>query len=133
MTTFGVGELSALGGIAGATAERLPVVHLVGSPRSQLQKADALVHHTVNLPGGQYSRFSKMSEQISAAAVVLINVPDDSDHALGDAVDHAIRTCVIEGRPVYLDVPLDYNHKEVSAAALSTPLVSRTLCLFSQP
>lgn len=89
-----------------------------------LQKSDALVHHTMNLPGGQYSRFSKMSEQISAATVVLIDVADDSDHALGDAVDHAIRTCIVEGRPVYLDVPLDYNHKEVSAAALSTPLPS---------
>jgi pyruvate decarboxylase len=119
VTTFGVGELSALGGIAGATAERLPVVHLVGSPRSPLQKADALVHHTMNLPGGQYSRFYKMSEQISAATVVLINEPED---ALTDAVDRAIRTCVVEGRPVYLDVPLDYNHREMSAAPLATPL-----------
>lgn len=105
-------------------AERLPVVHLVGSPRSQLQQVDALVHHTMNLPGGHYKRFSKMSEQISAATVVLIDVPIDSDHSLGDAVDHAIRTCLVEGRPVYLDVPLDYNHKEVSTAALSVPLVS---------
>ncbi|BEJ15701.1 hypothetical protein CspHIS471_0503060 [Cutaneotrichosporon sp. HIS471] len=119
VTTFGVGELSALGGIAGATAERLPVVHLVGSPRSPLQKANALVHHTMNLPGGHYNRFYKMSEQISAATVVLINEPDDG---LTDAVDHAIRTCVVEGRPVYLDVPLDYNHRQVSAAPLATPL-----------
>src|ERR1700743_2905949 len=31
-TTYGVGELSALNGIAGAYAEHLPLFHLVGSP-----------------------------------------------------------------------------------------------------
>ena len=31
-TTYGVGELSALNGIAGAYAEHLPVFHLVGAP-----------------------------------------------------------------------------------------------------
>lgn len=31
-TTYGVGELSALNGIAGAYAEHLPVFHLVGTP-----------------------------------------------------------------------------------------------------
>ncbi|EXL41985.1 pyruvate decarboxylase [Fusarium oxysporum f. sp. radicis-lycopersici 26381] len=33
ITTFGVGELSAINGIAGAYAERAPVVHIVGSPK----------------------------------------------------------------------------------------------------
>lgn len=31
VTTFGVGELSALNGIAGAYAEVLPVIHIVGN------------------------------------------------------------------------------------------------------
>jgi indolepyruvate decarboxylase len=32
-TTFGVGELSAINGIAGSYAERVPVIHVVGAPR----------------------------------------------------------------------------------------------------
>jgi TPP-dependent 2-oxoacid decarboxylase len=31
VTTYGVGELSAMNGIAGAYAESLPVVHIVGN------------------------------------------------------------------------------------------------------
>jgi len=31
VTTFGVGELSALNGIAGAYAENLPIIHIVGN------------------------------------------------------------------------------------------------------
>ena len=31
-TTYGVGELSALNGLMGSMAERLPVFHLVGTP-----------------------------------------------------------------------------------------------------
>jgi indolepyruvate decarboxylase len=32
-TTYGVGELGALNGVAGANAEHLPVFHLVGMPQ----------------------------------------------------------------------------------------------------
>jgi TPP-dependent 2-oxoacid decarboxylase len=31
VTTYGVGELSAINGIAGAFAEQLPVIHIVGN------------------------------------------------------------------------------------------------------
>lgn len=123
VTTFGVGELSALGGIGGALAERLPVVHLVGSPRSNLQRANALVHHTVNEPG-MYAKFAQMSAPISAAACILIDVAEDSATSLGDAFDAAFATCIQEGKPVYIDVPVDYNHKQVSRAPLDKPLVS---------
>ncbi|KGI83539.1 indole-3-pyruvate decarboxylase, partial [Exiguobacterium mexicanum] len=37
-TTFGVGELSALNGIAGSYAENLAIFHLVGMPASGVQK-----------------------------------------------------------------------------------------------
>jgi indolepyruvate decarboxylase len=43
-TTYGVGELSALNGIAGAYAEHLPV--LVGMPPTAAQAARSVLHHT---------------------------------------------------------------------------------------
>ena len=44
-TTFGVGELSALCGIAGSYAEYDLVFHIVGMPKMQVQKRHAIVHH----------------------------------------------------------------------------------------
>jgi indolepyruvate decarboxylase len=46
-TTYGVGELSAIGAIAGAYSERVPVFHLVGMPNLPTQAAHTLVHHTL--------------------------------------------------------------------------------------
>jgi hypothetical protein len=34
LTTFGVGELSAMNGVAGSFAEHVPVLHIVGAPAS---------------------------------------------------------------------------------------------------
>jgi TPP-dependent 2-oxoacid decarboxylase len=49
ITTFGVGELSAVNGIAGAFAELAPVVHIVGTPNRPSQKGGLLLHHTVSV------------------------------------------------------------------------------------
>lgn len=55
LTTFGVGELSALNGIAGSFAEYVPVLHIVGAPcRSAQQKGECL-HHT--LGDGDFAHF----------------------------------------------------------------------------
>ena len=46
-TTFGVGELSAINAIAGAFAEHVPVVHIVGAPSTATQAAGKATHHTL--------------------------------------------------------------------------------------
>lgn len=46
-TTFGVGELSALNGIAGCMSERVPVLHIVGVPSLVLQNGKKMLHHTL--------------------------------------------------------------------------------------
>ena len=38
ITTYNVGELSALCGVMGAKAERLPVFHIVGAPSMRLAR-----------------------------------------------------------------------------------------------
>ncbi|KAM0545034.1 hypothetical protein ACHAPJ_011544 [Fusarium lateritium] len=50
LTTFGVGELSALSAIAGLYAELAPVAHIVGTPSRETQKSGGLIHHTVSTP-----------------------------------------------------------------------------------
>ena len=38
VTTFGVGELSAVNGIAGAYAERVPVIAITGAPTRAVER-----------------------------------------------------------------------------------------------
>ena len=49
MTTFGVGELSAINAVAGSFSEFVPVVHIVGTPSTKSQRDGMLLHHTVSL------------------------------------------------------------------------------------
>lgn len=49
ITTYGVGELSAINAIAGAFAERAPVVHIVGTPRRDAQDGRKMIHHTLGM------------------------------------------------------------------------------------
>lgn len=47
VTTFGVGELSAINAVAGSYSEHVPVVHIVGVPSTASQKDGMLLHHTL--------------------------------------------------------------------------------------
>ena len=47
VTTYGVGELSALNGVMGAKAEHSLVFHLVGMPSYQNQRLHKIAHHTL--------------------------------------------------------------------------------------
>jgi len=70
ITTFGVGELSALNGIAGSYAEYVPVVHIVGTPSTISQKNGMLLHHT--LLNADYTVFEKnMSDNSSCPSFVV--------------------------------------------------------------
>jgi indolepyruvate decarboxylase len=68
-TTYGVGELSAINGIAGAYAEHLPVFHLVGMPNLPTQAARSIIHHT--LGNGEYDLFRRMSEPVVCAHALM--------------------------------------------------------------
>jgi indolepyruvate decarboxylase len=68
-TTYGVGELSAMNGIAGAYAEHLAVFHLVGMPTIPAQTSRALVHHT--LGNGEFDFFRRMAEPVVCASAIM--------------------------------------------------------------
>jgi len=66
-TTFGVGELSALNGVAGAFAEGVPVVAITGTPSLGSFRKGTLLHHTL----GDYRIPFRMFEKVTAAAAHL--------------------------------------------------------------
>ncbi|KAJ5924696.1 Pyruvate decarboxylase [Penicillium verhagenii] len=115
ITTFGVGELSASNGIAGAYAERSPVVHIVGTPPRPLQDSRALMHHT--FADGEYKRFAAMSKHITIAQTELQDAATAPDR-----IDWVLQQALIHSRPVYLEFPDDMPHVLVSAANLKTPI-----------
>lgn len=98
-TTYGVGELSALNGVAGAFAEHLPVFHLVGAPNRTIQESRALMHHT--LGNGDYDLFRRMAEPVVCASAALTpqNVAYETERLIAEAFYHL--------RPVYMVFPAD--------------------------
>ncbi|GAC99677.1 pyruvate decarboxylase [Pseudozyma hubeiensis SY62] len=115
VTTFGVGELSALNGIAGSFSERLPVIHVVGVPSTAAQGSHSLLHHT--LGDGRFSAFENMSKEISADSAILKH-----KEGAGEAIDRILVKAMKAARPVYLALPTDLVHATIPSAALKTPL-----------
>ncbi|KAB8263427.1 thiamine diphosphate-binding protein [Aspergillus pseudonomiae] len=113
ITTFGVGELSAINGIAGAYAEKAPIIHIVGTPARTIQDSRALVHHT--LADGEFRRFADMASHVTVAQVDL-----KDPRLVPDQVDWALREAMIHSRPVYLEVPDDMVDVHVDASNLTT-------------
>ncbi|CDG38736.1 Pyruvate decarboxylase; Alpha-keto-acid decarboxylase [Asaia bogorensis] len=108
-TTFGVGELSALNGVAGAFAERLPIVHIVGMPASSVLGSDKLVHHS--LANGNFLAFYNAAADFTCARVIL--TPENCIQEVERAI-HAMRA---ERRPIYFGIPSDIAGKPVVVAA----------------
>ena len=99
LTTFGVGELSAINGIAGSYAEYVPVLHIVGAPCRGAQRRGELMHHT--LGDGDFLHFYRMQQAVSTASAVL-----DEQNACYE-IDRVLRAMLIERRPGYLMLPAD--------------------------
>ncbi|KAF2430065.1 pyruvate decarboxylase [Tothia fuscella] len=116
ITTYGVGELSAINGIGGAMSEGVPIIHIVGTTSRSAQKNCLMLHHTLG-ENRDHNIFRKISEPISAATAFL---PDDATFTT--EVDRVIETCFQVRLPVYLYVPLDTADILVDAARLSQPL-----------
>src|SRR6516162_4168846 len=109
ITTFGVGELSAINAIAGAYAESVPVVHIVGTPALRARQGHITLHH--NLPDNDFGHFARMAAEVTAAQASLRpeTAPAEIDRVLGVAL--------ATSRPVYLAIPADVATMTVPAPA----------------
>lgn len=105
LTTYGVGELSALNGIAGSRAENVPVISIAGAPPQYATEYHWHLHHS--LADGD---FGNMLDAISPFAGVVTRI---SPMNVVEEVDRAIRTCIREKRPVHIQVPSDITHLEI--------------------
>ncbi|KAF5360435.1 hypothetical protein D9756_004751 [Leucocoprinus leucothites] len=115
VTTFGVGELSAMNGIAGAFSEMVPVLHLVGVPSTTQQKNRPILHHT--LGDGRYDAYTIASKQFTISQAQLMD-----KHEAAHQIDHVLVQCITRARPVYMTLPTDMVHQEISGERLKIPL-----------
>src|SRR3954466_13846007 len=109
MTTYAVGELSALNGVMGARAERSCVFHVVGMPSMRKQRARQIVHHT--LGDGEFQNFANISAQ--AACVSAVITPDNCVLEM----ERLIAAARAESRPAYILVASDYAVTPVTGSA----------------
>lgn len=115
VTTFGVGELSAVNGVAGAYAEHVGMLHIVGIPSVDSQRKQLLLHHT--LGNGDFSVFHRIYLNISQTTGVL------SDPATAaETIDRVIQEAYINQRPGYLAFPANMVNCPVPKDRLNTPL-----------
>ncbi len=96
--TYGVGGLSVCNSIAGAFAEKSPVVVITGSPGIRERSSNPLLHHRVRDFDTQMSVF----ERLCVAGAEL----SDPVTAFRE-IDRVLDACARFKRPVYLELPRD--------------------------
>ncbi|MEQ9069633.1 MAG: thiamine pyrophosphate-binding protein, partial [Gimesia chilikensis] len=99
--TYCVGGLSLCNSIAGAYAEKSPVIVISGSPGMTERASDPLLHHRVK----DFHTQRDVFEKITVASAVL----DDPMTAFHE-IDRCLEACVRFKRPVYLEIPRDCVH-----------------------
>jgi len=99
--TYCVGGLSVCNSIAGAYAEKSPVVMITGSPGLKERDRNPLLHHMVRNFRTQYDVFEKLCCAGSELS--------DPLSAFSE-IDRVLATCARYKRPVYLEIPRDMVH-----------------------
>jgi indolepyruvate decarboxylase len=96
--TYCVGGLNVVNAVAGAYAEKSPVVVLSGAPGLGERVHSPLLHHRVRT----FDTQQRIYEQVTVAAVAL-----DDPRTVPLLVDRALEACTREKRPVYIEIPRD--------------------------
>ncbi|MEM7058098.1 MAG: thiamine pyrophosphate-binding protein [Pseudomonadota bacterium] len=97
--TYGVGALNCAQAVAGAYVEQVPLVVINGSPSHAQFNSErdqgVLYHHMVDGSHTDYRVF----QNITAMAVQIENPANAPE-----LIDAALRTCITESRPVYIEI-----------------------------
>jgi indolepyruvate decarboxylase len=107
VVTYGVGDLSALNGLAGSFAERVPVICISGLPPLQAIRDRMIMHHTSGM--GNLEDVMDCVRQFTVAQARL----EPANAAI--EIDRLLSTALRERRPVYLQFPCDIVNLEIDA------------------
>ena len=96
--TYGVGGLSLVNAVAGAYAERVPLIVISGGPSRIYRDSNLLLHHTT----GNYNLQLSIMEKITVGAVILTDASQAANQ-----IEQTIEACLHYKRPVYIEIPTD--------------------------
>ncbi len=96
--TYGAGAFNLVNTVAGAFAERVPLVVLSGAPAAHEAGSGLLLHHQVKSLDSQWRLF----EEVTAARARL----DDPERAPAE-IARVLDVALQQSRPVYLEIPRD--------------------------
>jgi indolepyruvate decarboxylase len=102
--TYCVGGLNVLNAIAGAYAEKSPVVVVSGAPGRKDREKDPLLHHKVKT----FETQRRIYDEVTVASTVLL----DEQRAASEIV-RCVDACLRHKRPVYIEVPHDIVDREI--------------------
>ena len=116
VTTYGVGELSAMNAIAGSFAENVPVIHIVGAPTTKSIESRKLIHHNFQEP--QSFAYENAFKNVCQTTAFL-----NRDNAKIE-IDRVLKIFVKERKPVYIAIPIDIAQMEISTKEVNYNWVS---------
>lgn len=94
VTTHGVGEMSALNGIAGAMTEEVKVIHVVGQTFLRMQRNRMMIHHSIGFDP-DHQVFNHASKNFRVAAAEL-----QTAEGAAEEIDRVLRDCFVKSGPV---------------------------------
>ena len=106
VTTYGVGELSAINAIAGSFAENVPVIHIVGVPSTKCISEKTRIHH--NFQDVKPYTYAETYKNVCETTAFL-----NRDNAKLE-IDRVLKIFVKEKKPVYIAIPIDIAKLEIS-------------------
>jgi len=110
--TYGAGAFNLVNAVAGAYAERVPLVVLSGAPAAHEAASGLLLHHQVKSLDSQWRLFRELT--VDQARL------DDARSApqqIARVLDEALRA----SRPVYLEIPRDMPGKDCAEVPMTPP------------
>jgi len=117
VVTYGVGGLNMVNAVAGAYAEKSPLVILSGGPGIRERKEHDLLHHKVKT----FDTQRRVYEEVTLYAATLTD-PKTADAKIHRALDYATTF----KRPVYLEIPRDLVYAEITESEHLIPPIKRT-------
>ncbi len=117
VVTYGVGGLNMVNSIAGAYAEKSPLVILSGAPGVKERQYHQLLHHKVKT----FDTQRRVYEEVTVYSTTL-NDPRNADLKIHRALDYALTF----KRPVYLEIPRDLVSAEIEEVEHRPPPIKHT-------
>jgi pyruvate decarboxylase len=119
ITTFNVGAFSALNGVAGAYAERLPVIFVSSGINTNDPGENHLLHHTLGTHDFSYQ--FEMISKVTCAAVQILH----ADNA-PSMIDQAIGAALRERKPAYIEIACNLSNAPCAEPAPFETLATST-------